>query len=186
MDQLPSYPSSWSKWKDHILNNDLTILPIMDQGNQLSLIPEEWTYLAEGNLHVILRYKGPNPSWSDKILRINKVEPSGNLENDSIIYNRLANQPYLSSDTCSFKEVLMSEDLRRDFISSVATFIENLRPSNRRERELDRNSLIFVGLNLFHSYSQLEESFSFEIKPKSDQPLWAVRAPNEISKFFLV
>lgn len=38
----------------------------------LEIDPSEWSYLAEGGFHIILRYDGTDPKLSGRILRIGK------------------------------------------------------------------------------------------------------------------
>lgn len=48
----------------------------------LKIDPSEWSYLAEGGFHIILRYDGADPKLGGRILRIGKKSLGHSKEGD--------------------------------------------------------------------------------------------------------
>lgn len=48
----------------------------------LKIDPSEWSYLAEGGFHIILRYDGDDPKLGGRILRIGKKSLGHTKEDD--------------------------------------------------------------------------------------------------------
>ena len=43
------------------------------QESYAELVPEDWGYLGEGNLHLLLKYRGRDARFCGRLLRIEKV-----------------------------------------------------------------------------------------------------------------
>lgn len=50
---------------------------------------QDWNYLAEGNLHIVLSYEGENQQMKNKVMRIHK-QTNQKSEQKHIIYEMMS------------------------------------------------------------------------------------------------
>ena len=87
-----------------------------------TLNPSEWSYLSEGNQHLILKYTGDIPSFIGTVLRLRKiVDSSESSINQPVgILQRYLREEYLKR--LILEDLLISDPLISDMTKTVTLF----------------------------------------------------------------
>ncbi|EWM22690.1 inositol-pentakisphosphate 2-kinase-like protein [Nannochloropsis gaditana] len=106
------------------------------------LRPDEWVYLAEGNLHVLLAYRGQCARFRDHVLRLLKVRHGGEKK---ALYDPRQERHYVEHVVGpvlghQYLETGTSLTVTPSFLNEVAIQIMPHRPARRAVYDLDKTA----------------------------------------------
>lgn len=153
----------------------------------ITLDIQDWTYLGEGNQHLVLKYNGDIPNFIGTVLRVRKTKDPlpDNIdeeENDMERALQEENLKWLVTSYLYLKDPVIgkmakTESLdvlnREDFLEAIQEKIRPSRPEFRRHKSISAETpfeLIFdytFSLEKFNTDDHKYNSLTFEIKPKS-------------------
>ncbi|KAI9303313.1 inositol-pentakisphosphate 2-kinase [Cunninghamella echinulata] len=127
----------------------------------------DWTYLAEGNANLVLKYIGKDPQLMGRVLRLAKLKTTDNKDKQSSqdfneqfskhIIGKLVGPHYIS-DTIQIQ-------VDESFITLVESNLQENRCIKRRKDHLQRQPTAFLMKDLTLSFTP-NGTWTFEIKPK--------------------
>ncbi|KAI8342754.1 inositol-pentakisphosphate 2-kinase [Chlamydoabsidia padenii] len=123
----------------------------------------DWSYLTEGNAHVVLNYVGNDTALTGHVLRLTKNHSNINVPLDfNTEFSKHVITPLLGPgyvDTMIYTQVTM------DFIQAMSEKIYCDRPEHRRKDPLHPTTHAFLTKNWTLFYAP-QDTWTFEIKPK--------------------
>ncbi|KAG0163773.1 hypothetical protein DFQ28_009296 [Apophysomyces sp. BC1034] len=127
--------------------------------------PVHWTYGAEGNANLVLRYNGPDVSLKAKILRLRKAVSLAEEETPefTLAFNETVIAPLLGRDYIVPMTIVR---IGPEFLEAIIAAIEPFRPQDRLERPIDSDvRWAFVAPDLTQQWCPAT-TLTIELKPK--------------------
>ncbi|KAG2233655.1 hypothetical protein INT48_008445 [Thamnidium elegans] len=142
----------------------VSMIPLLNKSEEA----ENWVYIGEGNINLVVAYRGDDPTYKGKVLRVIKNCKNKKLSTqDSILFKKQFSENVI--------QLLLGEEYvvpmfpvhtSTEFLQTLAVNVESHRPAFRTDKQIVVNSPTSFFLDDLTQIWPNSPAMTFELKPK--------------------